>query len=463
MIIRQLCTAVDNIHDIASGQYQGTMVSSDSSEDTLLQMLTHVSDTLQDQSCLTNAQQRSDLENKLTRIIEKSSKFAEYETTQENIRMKILSVCDDLKHFLSDKIKNVENEVKALKKTVSSLDKKIEFLIRLLRKTVATNVSEMFIESLEPVNEMLASAQQGNKASLLKTCNILKKQMKHFENLAEMICDMTDNEEGRKMVQLSYQQLIDLKTKLKNAIEVFSDIPDSKAAQENVQIFKKSWVDQVKIFMDAVDDIICVVYFLNVVENHVLDDVKLCCKAMENQDLPLLIRSSRAIYQRCGRLCDVVTADMDRYEPGLYTDRVLEAVRLLRREIMATFSRRVSDMIREARNKKTEIDENDFIDACRMVYDGVRDVRHYYVSNLECDQGGVDSEVEETTEETGEMKAPKEKTTIREAVSKIKSEDIQVDLEAEDNREVYWVAVWSNPQVRNLLSTADLGGSQVSQ
>merc|ERR1719471_1484124 len=117
------------------------------------------------------------------------------------------------------------------------------------------------------------------------------------------------------MIQISLEQLLDLKSKLKNAIEVFSHIPDSKAAQENVQIFKKSWVDQVKIFMDAVDDIICVVYFLNVVENHVLDDVKLCCKAMESQDLPLLIRSSRAIYQRCGRLCDVVTADMDRYEP----------------------------------------------------------------------------------------------------------------------------------------------------
>ena len=62
-----------------------------------------------------------------------------------------------------------------------------------------------------------------------------------------------------------------------------------------------------------------------------------------------LVRSSRAIYQRCGRLCDVVTADMERFEAGPFTERVLDSVRVLRREIMPVFSRRVSDMIRVRR------------------------------------------------------------------------------------------------------------------
>ena len=243
-------------------------------------------------------------------------------------------------------MKSVQTEISTLKKTVSGLNRKIDFLIRLLRKTIADQVSETFIDSLEPVNDMLANAARGNKEDLLKTCQLLDNQMKHFANLADMICDMTDNVEGKKMIQLSLKQLLDLKIKLRNSIEVFSCIPDSKAAQENVQIFKKSWVDQVKIFMDAVDDVISVVYFLNVVENHVLDDVKRCCRAMENRELASLTRSSRSIYQRCGRLCDVVTADMERYEQGVFTDRVLEAVRVLRRDIMTVFSKRVTEMIR---------------------------------------------------------------------------------------------------------------------
>ena len=86
-----------------------------------------------------------------------------------------------------------------------------------------------------------------------------------------------DDQEGRRMVQISFQQLDDLKTKLINAIQVqitiisktiislrsnsrekknidwwriltfkvLSEIPESKAALENVNVFKKAWVDQV--------------------------------------------------------------------------------------------------------------------------------------------------------------------------------------------------------------------------
>ena len=38
-------------------------------------------------------------------------------------------------------------------------------------------------------------------------------------------------------------------------------------------------LSQVKTFMDAVDDVISVQDFLSVVENHILEDVKSCCKA----------------------------------------------------------------------------------------------------------------------------------------------------------------------------------------
>ena len=79
------------------------------------------------------------------------------------------------------------------------------------------------------------------------------------------------------MVKISFQQLDDLKTKLINAIQVVVDndlddilrrrsisrwimtdycffpkvlaeIPESKAALENVNVFKKAWVDQVQKF-----------------------------------------------------------------------------------------------------------------------------------------------------------------------------------------------------------------------
>ena len=63
-----------------------------------------------------------------------------------------------------------------------------------------------------------------------------------------------------------------------------------------------------------------------------------------------------------------------------------------------------------------------------MVYDGVRDVRHNYVSSLECDEGGVDSEMEEETTlrrektKSREKSPAREKTHIREAVTRLKQD-----------------------------------------
>ena len=39
-------------------------------------------------------------------------------------------------------------------------------------------------------------------------------------------------------------------------------------------------------------------------------------------------------------------------------------------------------------------------------------------------------------------------------------QDIRAELDGDSP--VYWVAIWSNPSVRNMLGAAELGGSQVT-
>ena len=52
--------------------------------------------------------------------------------------------------------------------------------------------------------------------------------------------------------------------------------------------------------------------------------------ALQESDADTLDRTAGAIRGRCARVCNVVTAEMDNYEPGDYTDRVMEAVYMLR-------------------------------------------------------------------------------------------------------------------------------------
>ena len=93
-------------------------------------------------------------------------------------------------------------------------------------------------------------------------------------------------------------------------------------------------------------------------------------------------RTAGAIRGRSDRICNVVASEMDNYEPGLYTERVLEAVRLLSTGMMPNFAQKtdgVVDLL--GRGKEDEIDDNEFIEATRLVYDGVREIRHAVLLN----------------------------------------------------------------------------------
>lgn len=52
--------------------------------------------------------------------------------------------------------------------------------------------------------------------------------------------------------------------------------------------------------------------------------------ALQENDADALDRTAGAIRGRSARVCNVVTSEMDNYEPGIYTERVLEAVAVLR-------------------------------------------------------------------------------------------------------------------------------------
>ena len=67
-----------------------------------------------------------------------------------------------------------------------------------------------------------------------------------------------------------------------------------------------------------------------ITESHILEDVNKCVFSLQEGDADSLDRTAGAIRGRSARVCNVVSAEMDNYEPGPYTDRVMEAVVLLR-------------------------------------------------------------------------------------------------------------------------------------
>lgn len=54
-----------------------------------------------------------------------------------------------------------------------------------------------------------------------------------------------------------------------------------------------------------------------------------CVIALQEKDVDGLDRTAGAIRGRAARVVHVVTCEMDNYEPGVYTEKVLEATKLL--------------------------------------------------------------------------------------------------------------------------------------
>lgn len=160
-------------------------------------------------------------------------------------------------------------------------------------------------------------------------------------------------------------------------------------------------------------------YFL---ESHILEDVKTCVRAINESDPDTLDRIAGAIRGRSARVCNVVGSEMDNYEPCMYTERVLEAVKVLRDQgeslyyylklfifqckylqvyrvvisfsngfllelVLPNFAQRV-DVAVEALSSTPgkEVDENEFIDASHLVYDGVREIRMAVLMNKADDE-----------------------------------------------------------------------------
>jgi len=149
-------------------------------------------------------------------------------------------------------------------------------------------------------------------------------------------------------------------------------------------------------------------------ENHILEDVNKCCLALQEKDPESLDRIAAAIRGRSGRISGVVASEMDNYEPGIYTERVLDAVRLLKSQVMPNFSVKVEGAVSALTSHPSRlVDENEFIDASRLVYDGVREIRRAVLLNRGEEEIDTDTDWEEEAEisEVGSVRPQVESRT----------------------------------------------------
>ncbi|NXP59349.1 CTNA1 protein, partial [Chloropsis cyanopogon] len=335
-----------------------------------------------DPSTFSEERFRPSLEERLESIISGAALMADSSCTRDDRRERIVAECNAVRQALQDLLSEYmgnagrKERSDALNSAIDKMTKKTRDLRRQLRKAVMDHVSDSFLETNVPLLVLIEAAKNGNEKEVKEYAQVFREHANKLIEVANLACSISNNEEGVKLVRMSASQLEALCPQVINAALALAAKPQSKLAQENMDLFKEQWERQVRVLTDAVDDITSIDDFLAVSENHILEDVNKCVIALQEKDVDGLDRTAGAIRGRAARVIHVVSSEMDNYEPGVYTEKVLEATKLLSNTVMPRFTEQVEAAVEALSSDPAQpMDENEFIDASRLVYDGIRDIR----------------------------------------------------------------------------------------
>nr|CAI5850476.1 unnamed protein product [Callosobruchus analis] len=443
-VLKQVCEAVNTINDVAQGRTPQPAAGPYDGPGELAAALDDFDDHMVMEPLAYNeVHTRPSLEERLESIISGAALMADSSCTRDERRERIVAECNAvrqaLQDLLSEYMTNMGSKDRSdnLNRAIDNMSRKTRDLRRQLRKAVVDHVSDSFLDTTVPLLVLIKAAQNGNEKEVEEYAVVFAEHSNKLVEVANLVCSMSNNEDGVKMVRYAAAQIDSLCPEVINAARILAARPRSKVAQENMEAFRQSWENQVRILTEAVDDITTIDDFLAVSENHILEDVNKCVLALQEGDADILDRTASGIRGRSNRVCNVVTAEMDNYEPCIYTKRVLEAVKVLNDQVMPKFTQRVQVAVQAlGSNPPKEVDENDFIDASRLVYDGVREIRRAVLMNrADEDLDPEDVELDENYTLETRSKCVDEYpdisgiTTAREAMGKMPEEDKQKILQ----------------------------------
>ncbi|XP_038174803.1 catenin alpha-2 isoform X2 [Arvicola amphibius] len=347
-----------------------------------------------DPMTFSEARFRPSLEERLESIISGAALMADSSCTRDDRRERIVAECNAVRQALQDLLSEYMNNcmyptyMDEKRKTgrkekgdplniaIDKMTKKTRDLRRQLRKAVMDHISDSFLETNVPLLVLIEAAKSGNEKEVKEYAQVFREHANKLVEVANLACSISNNEEGVKLVRMAATQIDSLCPQVINAALTLAARPQSKVAQDNMDVFKDQWEKQVRVLTEAVDDITSVDDFLSVSENHILEDVNKCVIALQEGDVDTLDRTAGAIRGRAARVIHIINAEMENYEAGVYTEKVLEATKLLSETVMPRFAEQVEVAIEAlSANVPQPFEENEFIDASRLVYDGVRDIR----------------------------------------------------------------------------------------
>nr|BAE90453.1 unnamed protein product [Macaca fascicularis] len=189
---------------------------------------------------------RPSLEERLESIISGAALMADSSCTRDDRRERIVAECNAVRQALQDLLSEYmgnagrKERSDALNSAIDKMTKKTRDLRRQLRKAVMDHVSDSFLETNVPLLVLIEAAKNGNEKEVKEYAQVFREHANKLIEVANLACSISNNEEGVKLVRMSASQLEALCPQVINAALALAAKPQSKLAQENMDLFKNS-------------------------------------------------------------------------------------------------------------------------------------------------------------------------------------------------------------------------------
>ncbi len=244
-----------------------------------------------------------------------------------------------------------------------------------MRKAVA----ELFLlDKDENINYLIDAALNVNNQIELKNYqDIFCVYSNKLIESSLMACYLSNNVEGVQIVEMETLRLRHLVSHIIDSTNIVNAFKTSSVAINNIELFRNSWLNETKILRLAVDDILSINDLLSVCEKNLFDNMNGCISAINDVNINSFEQFNLNSSKLIERICDIAVAEINNYESCDFIDKVYEMILMLKNKLYSDFkssSEQVIDSLSSSPIR--DPNENDFIEASRLVYDGVRDLRN---------------------------------------------------------------------------------------
>ncbi|XP_030308957.1 catenin alpha-3 [Calypte anna] len=381
-----ICNEIQNALDVISNASQGVgnkKEQSSSHTATLGSALDELENLINLDPLVVNEEKiRPSLEKRLEAIISGAALLADSSSTRDLHRERIIAECNAIRQalqdLLSEYINNADKKERsnALNVAIDSMCKKTRDLRRQLRKAIIDHISDSFLDTTVPLLVLIEAAKNGRDKEIKEYAAIFREHTSRLVEVANLACSLSTNEDGVKIVQTAANHIETLCPQVINAALALAARPKSQVVKNNMEMYRSTWENHIHVLTEAVDDITSIDDFLAVSESHILEDVNKCIVALREQNADSLDQAAGAIRGRASRVAHIVSGEMDNYEPGAYTERVMTNVQHLTENVIPEFISQVNTALESlSMNTMHLFDDNQFVDISKKVYDTIHNIR----------------------------------------------------------------------------------------